>query len=333
MSFSRYASIDVGSNTVRLLIAEPLPEDDFRPLRVERVITRLGGNFSAAGNLCPASMIRTLGALRRFADLLQEEGVERAFAVATGVVREAKNGAKFLETVFRETGLSLRLLSGEEEARMMLQGVLWSLRERTSSRLIADVGGWSTEVLWVEGTVPRVTLSLMLGAVALTERFLKSDPPRHQELEGLEAHTRNFLGGVKNQMEKEGRETKDLHPHLVGTAGTATTLAAVDLGLWDYDPRKINGHRISHGHLENIYLHLRSLSIDERRKVPGLERGREDVVVAGTAILLSLLDVFRLTTLEVIDSGLLEGALLEGMKHEAGSKERGAESREHGPTD
>jgi len=327
MSFPRYASLDVGSNTVRLLVAEWLPNEDFRPLRIERVITRLGGNFSAAGDLDPASMSRTLATLRRFADLLREERVERVFAVATGVVREAKNGAKFIETVFRETGLFLRLLSGEEEARMMLQGVLWSLSEKSSSRMIADVGGWSTELLWVEGAVPQATLSLGLGAVALTEKFLKSDPPRDQELKELESHIRNFLGEVKNQMEKGGRGIKDLHPHLVGTAGTATTLAAIDLGLRDYEPQKINGHRISGSRLENIYLRLCSLSLKERRNIPGLERGREDVIAAGTAVFLSLLDVFRLSSLEVIDSGLLEGALLEGIKKGAGSRERRAESR------
>ena len=106
---------------------------------------------------------------------------------------------------------------------------------------------------------------------------------------------------------------RDLHPSLVGTAGTATTLAAIDLGLNLYDPQKINGHQIPHFRLKNIYLRLLSLPLSDRRMVPGLEKGREDLIIAGAAIVLNLLEIFELTALEVIDSGLLEGVLLDGI--------------------
>jgi len=309
----RFASLDVGSNTVRLLIAERLSSREFRPLRVERIITRLGGGFSGAGELSESSMERTVEAIRILADLAEKNGVKEVFAVGTGVLREAKNQERFMDRVVRRTGIPLRLLSGAEEANLMLRGVLGSLNEKTLARLITDVGGWSTEILWVEGEMPRQTVSLGLGVVALTERFLKADPPLAGELEELETHSRNLLREIRSQWENTGRNVRSLHPNLIGTAGTATTLAAINLGLTTYVPQKVNGHLISFHGLKELYHRLRFLPVRERQKIPGLERGREDLIVAGAAIILSLLDVFDLSRLEVTDSGLLEGALLEGI--------------------
>ncbi len=313
MSNSRYASLDVGSNTVRLLIAERTSRHDFRPLRVERIITRLAGGFSEAGELQDSSMERTVGAIRTLTDSSRGKGVKKIFAVGTGVLREAKNGEDFLGRVSKETGINLRLLSGVEEGKLMLRGVLWSLKDKTLPRLVVDVGGWSTEILWVEGEVPRETLSLGLGAVALTESFLKTDPPAREELKALETHTRKMIQEVHAGWERTERRARDLHRNLVGTAGTATTLAAIDLGLEAYDPEKINGHLVSLDRVKSLYLCLLSLPLKERRQVPGLEKGREDLIVAGAAIFLALLEIFELEALEVIDSGLLEGALLEGI--------------------
>jgi len=319
------ASLDVGSNTVRLLIAEAGPGLTFRPLRRERVITRLGGNFSAENGLHEASVQRSVDALRSFADLLAKEGVERCFAAGTGVLREARNSRAFVKRVLQDTGLDLRLLTGEEEARLTLRGVLSSLADRYSPCLITDVGGWSTEVIWVEDREPLKTASLGLGAVALTEKWLVQDPPSKGNLAKLRSEVRRVLQKTRRDWEKEGRRVGELHPHLVATAGTATTLAAMDLCLSEYDPQKINGHRIARGALKRICLRLPSLPLEDRRRIPGLERGREDLIVAGAAVLLALLEVFELSALEVIDSGLLEGILLEGMGK---SVEQGARSRE-----
>ena len=246
----RFASLDVGSNTVRLLLAERTRRGWVRPLRIERSITRLGGDFSADGNLDEKAMRRTLEALAAFAALLRHEGVEKIFAVGTGVLREAKNGKAFLEQVRKHTGLPLRIVSGEEEAVLMLKGVLGSLPETTSSRIVSDVGGWSTELVWVAGQEPRKMQSVPIGTVALTERFLRKDPPPQEDLESLTAWTKEVLGEVRKAFEKEGLGVEGLHPDLVGTAGTMTTLAAIDQGLTVYDPQKITGHRISRSALE-----------------------------------------------------------------------------------
>jgi exopolyphosphatase/guanosine-5'-triphosphate,3'-diphosphate pyrophosphatase len=320
----RYASLDVGSNTVRLLLAERAQRGWFRPLRIERSITRLGGNFSTAGNLEEKAMHRTLETLTAFAALLEHERAEKIFAVGTGILREAKNGKAFVEQVRKHTGLPLRVVTGEEEADLMLKGVLGSLQETTSSRIVADVGGWSTELVWVEGRESRKMQSVPIGTVALTERFLRKDPPPEKDLESLAAWTKGVLGEIRKSFEKEGLRVEGLHPHLVGTAGTMTTIAAIDQGLTVYDPQKITGHRISRSALEKIHFHLRSIPVEERRGVPGLEKGREDLIIAGAVVALNLLEVFGLETLMAVDSGLLEGVLLDGLERMARSEEHGA---------
>jgi exopolyphosphatase/guanosine-5'-triphosphate,3'-diphosphate pyrophosphatase len=165
----------------------------------------------------------------------------------------------------------------------------------------------------MEGQTLRKCVSLNLGAVGLTEKFLFKDPPSSTERESLKRFVRGVLARVQRQWEKGGLRTRALHSHLVGTAGTATTLGAIDLSLSVYDPQKVNGHRISLSKLRRMYRRLFSLPLRERSKLPGLEKGREDLILAGSSILLNLMEVFHRSSLEVIDSGLLEGVLLEGM--------------------
>ncbi len=312
----RFAALDVGSNTVRLLIAEAGSPQDFRPFRVERIITRLGGEFSESGKMAESSMKRTIEAIRILADLSRKEGAGRIFPVGTGVLRAAANRGEFLERVKQRVSFNLRVLSGAEEAGFMLEGVLGSLADKRVPRLVSDIGGWSTEILWAEGEAACESASLDLGVVALTEEFLKHDPPLPGEAEALENHTRRLLQGVRESWRGKGRCFGRLHPHFVGTAGTATTLAAIDKGLAVYDPRKISGHVIPLERVRGLYLRLRLLPSRERLKNPGLEKGREDLIVAGAAVTLLLLETFDRPTLEVIDSGLLEGVLIDGIRNE-----------------
>ena len=309
----RFASLDVGSNTVRLLVAEKIEKMNFQPLRVERKITRLGGNFSREGRLDKEAMARTLDALISFARIMKEEGVEVSFAVATGVLREAQNGKIFIERIRKSTNIPLRLITGEDEARLVLKGVKWNLRKEDLGPIVADVGGWSTEILWVEKEIPRKTHSVRLGTVALCESFLAHDPPEPQELTLLGEYTRKILQEVRKDFEKGGMDVAQLIPKMVGTAGTMTTLAAIDQRLTHYDSQKINGHYIPRSRLENIFRCLCSLPKEKRKNIPGLESGREDVIIAGTSVVLHLLETFGLKELIVVDSGLLEGVLLDGL--------------------
>ena len=307
-----FASLDIGSNTVRLLLAEPDPDRVFRPVRVERRITRLGGGFSLSGHLHPDSQRRTIEALREFTGLLRSKGVSRVFAAATGVAREARNGRDFLSRVRGETGISVRLLSGEEEGRMMLRGLLWGVPKGISVRLAADIGGWSTEVLWIEAGQLRKTASVPLGAVSLSENFLHSDPPTSAELRSLSQFLREAAEGLSREFQDAGWRS-DRQTPLAGTAGTLTTLAAIDLKLTEYDPQKVTGHRIPRITLEEIFSTLASLPKELRRKIPGLERGRVDLILPGTQIALHLMEALGFESLLVVDSGLLEGILLDGL--------------------
>lgn len=274
----------------------------------------MGGNFCAARGLDERAMSRTLSALAGLAEWLKLEKVDQIFAVATGVVREAKNGQEFLRRIFQQTSLPIRLISGEEEARLMLKGVMVSLGNADGSRLVADVGGWSTEVIWAEGDCPQKVQTVGLGAVALCEKFLKNDPPSPREMASLETYVRKILEGILTSFIREELKTEKLNPNLVGTAGTVTTLAAIDLQLRIYDSQRVNGHRLPLSRLQEMYRSLRTLPLAARKKILGLEQGREDLILAGTAVVLILLEVFQLKGLMVIDTGLLEGVLLEGME-------------------
>ena len=310
---SLFASLDIGSNTVRLLIAKADPRRGFRPVRRERKITRLGGGFSLSGHLHPDSQMRTLEAVRGFAALLKNEGVSRVFAAATGVVREARNGRDFLSRVRDETGVGPRLLTGEDEGKLMVRGVLWGVPGGVPVRMAVDIGGWSTEVLWIEGGRPRKTASLPLGAVSLCENFLHGDPPTAAEVCSLVLFLKDAANTLSREFADAGWRTEGRAP-LVGTAGTLTTLAAVDLQLAEYDPQKVTGHRLSRKTIGEIFSSLVSLPKEKRRETPGLEEGREDLILAGAQVALRLMEGLGFESLLVVDSGLLEGILLEGLE-------------------
>ena len=310
----RYASLDVGSNTIRLLIVESVGEKKIRPLRVERSITRLSGGFSKEKGLDASAMDRTLKTLQSFSTLIRAYRVQSVFAVATGVLREAKNRRAFLREVLRRTGLKLQIVSGRQEAHLMLRGVLGSLKDFESRLFVVDIGGWSTEILWVENGVARKTASLGLGTVGLCEKFLKSDPPGETEMKKLEQKVEGILRRLIQEWWAKRGERKKGEGCLVGTAGTLTTLAAVDLMLSIYDPGKITGHCISRSRLGQMLHHLQSLPACERRRVPGLEMGREDLILPGAVVVLKMLDLFGLQEIRVVDSGLLEGILMDGME-------------------
>ena len=264
----------------------------------------------------PDSQKRTLEALQEFAALLKKEGVVRVFAAATGVIREARNGKEFLARIQEQTGIPPRLLTGEEEGKLMLRGVLWGVPKGIPIHLVIDIGGWSTEVLWIEDGKIRKTVSAPLGAVSLCENFLKSDPPNPAEIHSLAQYLREAAEEFLREIENSGWRNDGQSP-LVGTAGTITTLAAIDQKLDRYDPQKVTGHRISRRSLEQLFSSLASLTKEKRRQVPGLEEGREDLILSGTQILLRLMESLGFESLVVVDSGLLEGVMLEGIRDDS----------------
>ena len=302
----RLASIDLGSNTIRLLIAEPAVSAPIRPVIVERRITRLAENFLPEKTLQPPAMDRSMAALKEFVELMNLNDVSDYSAGATAVVRQASNGGHFLDEVQRQTGLAVRLLSGSEEARLSLLGVASVVSNKESSLVVFDIGGGSTELVWKgEGDNSSVeSSSLPLGVVHLTETFLQRDPPGHERCSQLRRHVSSVLAELSLY--------KDFHPNLwVGTAGTVTTLASIWSELIEYDPAKINGTVLERTWLADLCARLARMKLSERRKLTGLEPGREDIILAGGLLTLEIMDTFGFSRFTVSDAGLLEGLFLD----------------------
>ena len=292
---TRVAAIDLGTNSTRLLVADV---EDGRLEEVERrlTITRLGEGVDARRRLLPLPIARVRNVLTEYRRALEEHGAERALAVATSAVRDAENGEAFLGEVEWSYGFTTRLLTGEEEALLTLRGVT-SGRELEPRTLLLDVGGGSTELVVGGPDGVDSHASLDLGCVRLTERFLHGDPPVAEELAACAEHVRAALPDL------------DVHA-AVGVAGTVTTLAALDLGLAEYDPEAIHGHRIPAAAVEEQLARLAALPLEERRRVPGLEPERAAVIVAGVVIVREVLRAYGLDALEASERDILHGAAL-----------------------
>lgn len=297
------AAIDVGSNTVRLLIGSA-EDGQVRPTLYLRRITRLGGGMTVDHGLTPAARHRTLEVLREFGARCQAEGIEMTRAVGTAALRDAGNGSRFAREVCRETGLPLEIISGAEEARLTTKGVLAALTPIPAAALIIDIGGGSTEIILTRQGRPLWWTSLALGVVRLVEDCPESCAMQERIEAALEPVVDRLRGWAG---------TTGIFPDniaLIGTAGTATTLAALDLEMETYDWRQVNNYRLTTGRVAALRARLKPLTPAARERMPGMEAGRGDLIVAGIDILLTLLDRLQSRELIVSDFGLLEGLLL-----------------------
>ncbi len=297
----KIASIDIGSNTLRLLIAEKSGEK-LRVVFRDREIVRLGRNFYPHRVLSAQAVEAAIGVLVRFRKKADQEGVTEILSAGTGVLREAQNIAGFLSRIEKEIRLPVRIISGLEEARIMARGVLSIFPPGTGETVIFDLGGGSTEFVFLRDGQMAERVSLPLGVVTLTESFLRSDPPSPDEVEFLQGHCRNIL--------KKTLPKNDKIKNLIGTAGTATTLAAMVKKLFRYDPDQINGTVLKQARLRRLSDEIIAMPLDMRAKLAGLEPGRADIIVAGILVVLEILDHFSQENLLVSDAGLLEGMIL-----------------------
>lgn len=295
------ASIDLGTNTVRLLIARTDGET-ITPILIKRHITRLGGGFTREGGISPEAWERSLEAVMDFANEIRKAGVVRLRAVATSAVRDAPNGAAFCDAVFKRTGIRLEVIGGEEEGLLTLKGVLAGLDRKDGDFLVFDVGGGSTEYTLAESCRPLYTESLPLGVVRLAEG--KADVASMLDKIGRE------LTGLGERLSLRGLWDRLKGATLVGTAGTATTLAAISLSMTEYDYRRVNNHVLTLDEIRRIFEMLLPLSPPERLEIPGLEKGREDLIIAGSLITIRTMELMGFERMTVSDFGLLEGILL-----------------------
>ncbi len=311
-----YAAIDLGTNNCRLLIARPSGEN-FTVIDAFSRVVRLGEGLAQSGRLSEAAMDRTLAALRVCAEKLMRRNVYLARSVATEACRRAENGPEFIERVREETGIALDIISAREEARLAVLGCHVLLEEGFGPAMIFDIGGGSTELVLIEstGTVPRILdwQSVPWGVVSLTESCgpegttLEERLARYRHMHGLVSESFSAFAKRVGPARGSAAETGPLR--LLGTSGTVTTLASLHLELPQYDRRMVDGLIVPAESMRDISSRLSSMSIEERREVNCIGRERADLVVAGCAILESILDLWPAARLGVADRGIREGIL------------------------
>jgi exopolyphosphatase/guanosine-5'-triphosphate,3'-diphosphate pyrophosphatase len=299
----RIASIDIGTNTFRILIGE-LTNNQLRKLYIDRVITRLGGGFVKEEKLITRDATRrALRTLREFAEMFKRYNVEKVRAIGTSVIRESINSTQFMEEVRKETGIEIEIISGEEEAKLTVCGVVSSVSVASPHCVIFDIGGGSTEYMLVEEHAVKGLTSTSLGVVHLTESFLKNHMSSESDIRMLSEEIESVLSSELSFI--PAVDYKNLT--LVGTAGTPTTLASIVLGLEKYNAELVNGFVLNRDEVLRIFKTLTSLPIQERLKIKGLEKGREDVIIPGILIVLKTMERFSKDEVLVSDGGLLEG--------------------------
>ena len=294
------AVIDVGSNTIRMLLGS-CHNGKIIPHSYHREITRLGGDFSPQIGLSTAAMERALITLGSFSQIIAATDISRVRAVATAVLRRAKNRPAFLARITAETGLNVEVIDGEEEGRLTTLGSLSVIEPLPDAAIVIDIGGGSTELVSLVSGEIRLQKSYPLGVVNLCEEFFSA------------AQRQNQIDSVVLQFTQSLQQAglSGINYQFIGTAGTITTLAAIHLQLQKYNPLLINNHEISIDWLINIQEKLELLSVPEREQLTGMEKGRGDLILPGLQILLTLMRQFQCSTVKVSDYGLLEGVMLQ----------------------
>ena len=300
-----YAAVDVGSNTLRLLIAR-VEGKNVIPLVVKRRITRLGGGIGRNGVLDPDAIRNSLDVLREYSRDMWQHHVLAYRATATAAVRNASNRAELLDRTLTEAGLAIDVISGEEEARLTLAGVLGVVKAGSGVSMVFDVGGASTEFIRCKNGAAVTIKSIDLGAVTLTEQFLHDeDPPSARAVQQMMSHIQGKIQSVMKNMAADDSE----FDMLIGTAGTVTTLAAMLQRLEEYDPSRINNYVIDSKRLRELLHDLVTMDNASRSLLPGLEPGRADIICAGGFIVLEIMNALGVDRMIASDAGLLEGII------------------------
>jgi exopolyphosphatase / guanosine-5'-triphosphate,3'-diphosphate pyrophosphatase len=313
----KLGALDVGTNTVLMLVVE-IDQD----LRVTRLadwgrITRMGRGVDRLGHLDPEAAQRTLDAIVDFSSQARTMGAGKIVSAATSALRDASDGPEFIARVKLRAAVDLDVISGDAEAELSYLAVRYGLQlEPNEKLLIVDIGGGSTELIRADPGHNRVLTSLQIGSVRLTERIIKHDPPGVAEIAELEATIDRELDALNWHYRPD---------RLVGIAGTVTTVCAVSLGLKTYDPAIVHGHRLTLAEVARVTNLFRTLPLAERKQLPGVLEGRADVILAGASILERVLAKFELDAVTVSDQGVRWGLVwreLERMRSSEPSPNR-----------
>ena len=294
----RLAAVDCGTNSTRLLVSE-----DGKQPGLERLtrITRLGQGVDATRRLDPGAVDRTVGVLREYREVMDRHGVERVRATTTSAARDAENREEFFAAAEDAIGVRPELLGGEEEGRLSFLGATAGLEPDQGPFLVVDIGGGSTEFV-VGGADPQCVVSVDMGCVRVTEKFLHADPPDPAEL----SQAISVMHAHLDDVERAAPAVKGAR-RLVGLAGTITTMAAVEIGLAHYDPERTHHFLLTRAAAEDVFRTLATEGREDRLHNPGLEEARADVIVGGAAILVTVMRHFGFEECLVSEADILDG--------------------------
>ena len=303
----RVAAIDLGTNSIRLLVVR-WADDQLTELARDMVITRLGQGVDRTKRIDPTALTRTVNVLRRYCRRARALGATRIRLSATSAVRDAANRDELERAVVRFTGEPMEVLPGAQEARISFLGATRDLRDdpraagAASPWLVVDIGGGSTEyVLGSEPDAADAAISMDIGSVRLTERFVRADPPAPEELAAMQQEIDRSLEVVEQAVAVDRAAT------LVAVAGTSTTVQAIVLALPEYDPERLHRTWLGLPDAERVAGLLADMTTAERRAIPSMARGREDVIPAGAAILVGVMRRWGFDRALVSETDILDG--------------------------
>jgi exopolyphosphatase/guanosine-5'-triphosphate,3'-diphosphate pyrophosphatase len=310
----KLAAIDIGSNSIKLVVVDAAASDSFAVIAREKDVVRLGHETLLNDHLSAAAIERATDTIKRFRSIAETSGVQKIVAVATASVREANNASQFVKEVQRQTGVKVEILSGIEEARLIGLAASQGCAARGVTNINLDIGGGSTEISVFRGGTPLSLFSVKLGAVACTESFLPSDPPRPKELSSL----RNEIRAAFERPARELRNGK--WQQATGTSGTILAVgAALRSQLLSEATRQNQGAQpveseIVLSHLSRLNIRLASTSAEERKRVSGISAQRSDIIVAGGQILEGAMRALGINLLRTCDWALREGVIIDRLR-------------------
>lgn len=309
------ASIDFGSHTARFLLGQICaPPRLFLPVIRKRVYTNLAEGFpqDGPGVINKKAMGRAVDAISQFVAIAREYSVEHITGAATGIMRRAENSLELLKRIKEKTGIDINIIKGEDEAALTLMGISHALKLNGSPDVFFDLGGSTTEIILNRGEKKEV-YSFPVGAFALTEQYLKHDPPLEEETGRLKQYVDRIIADNVDSYKNRGNDTV-----LIGSGGTVTSLMALALGIdvEEITPERINGAKLKLDMVKSICSMVRSMPINERLRLKGIDDGRAEVILSGTIAVISIMEFFGSDSLTVSYSDILEGLIISYLKGE-----------------
>jgi exopolyphosphatase/guanosine-5'-triphosphate,3'-diphosphate pyrophosphatase len=304
---SKYAVIDIGTNSIRMLLAE-VKDGEIKNSTKVLEMTRIGKGVNKTKRLSDDAMDRSIDALRKFKDLAIDYGASEIKAIATSAVRDALNKDEFITRVKEELGMEIDVISGEKEAELGFAGVIYGNMSKSQDILVIDIGGGSTEFIIGVGNEIKYRTSIDVGAVRMTDKHISTDPISDDEFNNLAQNIEKILRDVIVKIKEYNIE------EVFGIGGTVTTLAAIDQNLDMYDRNKVHNYKLKTYEIEDMIDRFKSLNNDARKKIRGLQPKRADIILAGSIILYEILKALGVEQIIISDYDNLEGYIFSEKK-------------------